>query len=292
MSESAGHPLLALIESALAPLGATPMGASDEALLLAYAELEMELPWPELDACLHGCEPEGWGAAIADRVVEMAAAARGHEVEPEQLLGTLLPVLWGQRGARDLAQRAPDILAFEPAPSLLTTLATPTVNGRRYLLRGEVEALGQPTTTLAATALANLRARTPDDAVQALRGDSEGLSYGLACDDGLDSSRLLIIADLLPDWARQGLVVAVPARDFLVAAPFCRQGLPALRGLAQVAHDGARTMPQPVSGDLFWVARSGAARITVSPAADGRPHLDLPRQLAEHQVRLAADGLW
>ncbi|MBI5835456.1 MAG: hypothetical protein HZB16_24400 [Armatimonadetes bacterium] len=292
MTESAGHPLLALIESALAPLGARPMGATDEALLVAYAELEMELVWTDLDACLHGTDPAHWADAVAERVVHLAAEARTDTAEPADALATLLPVLWGESSARDLARRAPDVLAFSQAPGLITTLAAPTVNGRRFVQRAELESLGQPAPALVAAALGNLRARTGEDAVQMLRGDEAGLSYGLACDDGLDSSRLLILPDLLPQFAEQGLVAAIPARDFLVAAPFCRPGLAALRGLAQVAHDGARTMPQPVSGDLYWISRSGTARIGVSPAADGRPHLDLPQSLAEHQAQLAARGLW
>jgi hypothetical protein len=270
---------LAALQQALTRLGAAPLGATRREILVGYQELELALDWDQAQAL----EPE----AAAETVIELAAQVRAAESDWEAVAPSLLPVLWGRGEAADLARRAPNLLAWPWAEELVLTVAQGTPLGRRYL--GRDDCPGGAAVALAA-ALENLRGRTPTEAVTAVGAEGQPL-YGLACDDGLESSRLLLGTDLLPAFAANGLIGAAPAREMLSFAPFCAAGCRHLRELVNLAANGAASLPFALSSNLFYLSPEGVLRLTVEATPDG-PRLHLPEALALRQARLAADGRW
>ena len=100
-------------------------------------------------------------------------------------------------------------------------------------------------------ALENLRSSTPAGALTEAHAES-GL---LHCEvgDAYDSSRALILDDLLPDSAANGFFVAVPGRDHLLVMPVRAESLSFLPWLRSIAMKTYKTLPYPISAELYWV---------------------------------------
>lgn len=284
--------LFAALEAALAAIGARALGVTRSDVLVGYQELELALPWPEVDAQVGDDQATAFAAGVAELVVERAIEARAEELDLATLAPLVLPVLWSRAGALELMARAPDTLAFPFADELVVTLGYAVPAGRRYLLTAEPAGFGVGTAELVQQALANLRRRTPPEAVAVIEGGEDGVQFALDCGDGLDSSRLLLLTELRPELAHHGMLAAAPAREVLSFVPFTHRGLTHLRELANLAHNGVTSLPYPLTDSLFFVAPHQALSLPVSRGAEGQPKLSFPRELVERQARLAASGQW
>lgn len=282
------NPLIASFEGALTDLRAQPIATTAEQACLGYEELELDLRWETLHERLAGTAPATWRGAIADIIVETAALARAQDDEWNELKYRVLPVVVHSTAAQQIAERCDDVLAYPYAAVLLITIAVRVDGGLRYLLKSQLEAWGVEGNAAIAAALDNLRRDTPAEAVGKMADDH----YALDTADGLDSSRLLILDELLPEGEQTGLLVTVPARDVLSFAPFNSKGYKHIRQLVNLAYKCFRTWPHPICDSLFYIAPRTALHIAVDRADDGTPRLTLPEELAAIHAHLVDSGLW
>jgi len=259
--------------------------------VIGAGECELALAWPLVADALAGATDAERARRLGDLLTDELVEARSADSEFAALAPSLLPVLWGRGEAARLAGRAPDVLAFPFTAELVVTIAYPVPCGRRYLLKADVEGIEGRGGPALSAALSNLRRRTPPEAIQPLDDADEPL-FGLDCPDGLDSSRLLVLPDLVPPWRANGLLAVAPAREMLSFVPFSHRGLSHLRHLLNLAANGYRSLPFPISDQLFYVAPSAAQAIGVEHLAGHAPRLSLPASLGEKQAELAAQGLW
>ncbi len=71
--------------------------------------------------------------------------------------------------------------------------------------------------------------------------------------DAYDSSRALILDELLPAAKDDGCFVAVPGRDHLLVLPVCARSLAFLPWVRSIAIRTYKTLPYPISAEIFWV---------------------------------------
>jgi len=100
-------------------------------------------------------------------------------------------------------------------------------------------------------ALANLRQRTQPDCLQVVH-DESGLLQSQA-GDAYDSSRGLILDDLVPGQKDDGFYVIIPGRDHLLTLPVTEHTLMMAPWLRAVASKMYGDIPYPISPELFWV---------------------------------------
>jgi hypothetical protein len=129
-------------------------------------------------------------------------------------------------------------------------------------------------------ALANLGAQTPADCLQVIHEESGLRQCNVG--DAYDSSRALLLDQLLPEARADGCFVALPGRDELLVLPVNAEGLahvPLLKTLAEKGYKGA---PYAISDEVFWVREGKWHRfpinvrgnqVTVEPPAEFLPIL-------------------
>jgi hypothetical protein len=100
-------------------------------------------------------------------------------------------------------------------------------------------------------ALANLRARTPEEPFAEVHEDSGLLLCNVG--DAYDSSRALLVEALLPETPEAGCCVAVPSRDELVVLPITPEALEHIHLVKLLAEKNFKTSPYPISNEVFWV---------------------------------------
>jgi hypothetical protein len=112
---------------------------------------------------------------------------------------------------------------------------------------------GQPGEYWLERAVQNLRSQTRDGAFAEVHPESGLLQSEVG--DAYDSSRALILDQLLPGHEGEGFFVAVPGRDHLLVLPVSGPALSFLPWLRSVATRTQRNLPYPISGEVFWVRR-------------------------------------
>ncbi len=282
------NPAAEAFDAALKRLGATALEVDEEAVVVASDELELSFAWTQLQDVLGDGQPAHWADALAEFLIESAGLARAEDDTWDALRPRLLPVLLSRDGSAEMARRCPDLLAFAYAGALLVAVAYRVGPALRYLLRQHAASWAVAPEMILSSALDNLRQATPPEVIQTIEPDHYALDGG----DGLDSSRLLILDELLPEAAETGLVAAAPARDMLSFAPFNGRGIKHLKTLVTVAGRGFRTWPFPLVDSLFYIAPGSAVHLAVTHDTDGKPRLRIPEELAGVQARLVADGRW
>jgi hypothetical protein len=100
-------------------------------------------------------------------------------------------------------------------------------------------------------ARANLQARTPADCFQIVHEESGLLLCAVA--DAYDSSRALLLADLLPAGREAGFFVALPGRDELLVLPVSLAALSHVHLLKVLAEKNFKGTPYPISNQVYWI---------------------------------------
>ncbi len=286
--EGEANPLRDAFEAALRAVDAVPLTGSDEAVTVGLGEYELRLDWLEIQQALAGTDAAGWADDIAELLLRRIAPGRHDARTWSDLAGAVMPVLFSKTGGAELARRQPEVLAYPYAGVMLITIAAPCPGGWRYLLRSHLADWQLDGEEPITRAIGNLRAVTGPEVLQTLSEEH----YVLDCGDGLDSSRLLILDELLPQVAECGALCCVPAREVLSFAPFCAEGIQHLRALVNLAERGYERWPHPLQPSLFYVAPHAALHVPVSHDDDGTPRLCLPQVLADIQAALVQSGKW
>ena len=123
---------------------------------------------------------------------------------------------------------------------------------RRSVTDDELLTWDRPFTRLCDHAILRLRGRLSTAELRAV-----DTLPGLLClhtHDGLATSRMLCLADLLPSWPLEGVLVAATDEDELLVLPL--EGLTALTGLPSILR-ALTVAPRPVSDQLFWCDTDG-----------------------------------
>jgi hypothetical protein len=134
---------------------------------------------------------------------------------------------------------------------LVATLVIDYPNTMSYVTSQMIADSGHDGAYWLGRAVANLRTNTPAGALT----DAHEESGLLHCEvgDAYDSSRALILDDLLPESAADGCFVAVPGRDHLLVLPVRARSLSFLPWLRSIAMRTHRTLPYPISAEVYWV---------------------------------------
>lgn len=120
-----------------------------------------------------------------------------------------------------------------------------------YVTQQMVERSGRSGDDWVKRALANLRARTPDECFQPVHEESGMLLCSVA--DAYDSSRALLLDLLLPEAEEFGCLTALPSRDELLVLPITAEALPYLHLLKVLAEKSYKTAPYAITDEVFWV---------------------------------------
>jgi hypothetical protein len=112
-----------------------------------------------------------------------------------------------------------------------------------------------------ATACANLLARTPAGCFQQIHEESGLCTCGVA--DAYDSSRALILDELLPETRSAGYLVVIPGRDELLVLPVAPRALPHIHLLKTLAERNYGSAPYPISDEVYWVHEGGWHRFPI-----------------------------
>ncbi len=288
MSERDASSLHTIVQESLQQLGAELLAVDEQRLVIGYQELELRLAWVRLQELLTTSPLALWAETVAEGLVELAAEQRSGDDDWPSLRSRVWPVLISQSTGRAMLGREPDIVAFPFAAALLICVGYATGEGWRYVTMSRLAGWGIDGSALIAAAIGNLRQDTSATALQAV----EPHHYALDTGDGFDSSRLLILDELLTEAPEAGALAVVPAREVLSFTPFNSRGAPNLRKLVNLAARCHATWPYPIDPGLFYVHRGAALHIPVTLDDDGAPRLHLPEELAEIQARLVQRGEW
>jgi hypothetical protein len=126
-----------------------------------------------------------------------------------------------------------------------------------YVTEEMVTASGKPGDEWLGHAQANLRARTPPDCLEVIHEES-GLRL-CSVGDAYDSSRAVLLEELLPEASAAGLLTAIPSRDELLVLPVAVQALPHVHLLKLLAEKNFQKAPYAISDQVYWV-RTGVWR--------------------------------
>ncbi|MBI2299754.1 MAG: hypothetical protein HYU66_12580 [Armatimonadetes bacterium] len=282
------NPLVRSFEQALAELGAVALAGNTENVVIGHQQLELEVPWSELQAGLQGADPLGWTDRIVELLVARIAAAVVDEPEWATLKFRVMPLLFGRQAGTRFAERCAGALAYPYAEVLLITIAWPVEGGWQFVLQQQLDEWDTSGTAVIGAALDNLRRDTPKEAIQSLEPDHFALDAG----DGLDASRLLILDELHDDARACGVLAAAPCREVLSFTPFNRKGYRHLKHLINLAKRCHDSWAFPIIDSLFYIAPHTALHIGVEHDTDGASRLVLPEALAGIHADLIDRGLW
>lgn len=228
-------------------------------------------------------------AAWADVLVEFL------EQIPDEAL-TNPPASLEEVADRVLVRLGPPFAAQEPpaevwshrvAGSLIVaTLVVDYPNSMSYVTAQMITDSGHDGEYWLGQALANLRTNTPAGALTEAHAES-GL---LHCEvgDAYDSSRALILDDLLPESAGDGFFVAVPGRDHLLVLPVCARSLAFLPWLRSIAIRTHKTLPYPISAEVFWVRAGQWLHFPIEVQGD-KALVNPPTEFVDVLRRIAPD---
>jgi hypothetical protein len=155
-----------------------------------------------------------------------------------------------------------------------------------YATSKMVEESGSPSSHWRERALANLQARTPADCFAVIHEGSGLRQCGVG--DAYDSSRALLLEQLLPETASDGYFATLPGRDELLVLPVTVAGLAHLPLLKALAEKNYKTAPYPISEDVFWIQGGLWRRFAVSIRGE-QVAVQPPEEFVEVLKRLYPD---
>jgi hypothetical protein len=110
---------------------------------------------------------------------------------------------------------------------------------------------GQPAEHWFQRGIANLRDKSAPTCFAPVH-DESGLLQAQAS-DAYDSSRALLVDDLIPGHEENGFYVIVPGRDHCFVLPITAESLMLGPWMRSIAIKMCKDMPYPISPELFWV---------------------------------------
>lgn len=156
-----------------------------------------------------------------------------------------------------------------------------------YVTEDMVAASDRPAAEWVERALANLARQTPADCLQILDADSGLRHCGVG--DAYDSSRALLLDQLLPEAAADGYFIALPGRDHLLVLPVSGPGLANVHVLKLIAEKYFKTAPYSISAEVFWL-RKGIWHPFAIEIKGERVSIQPPDEFMEVLGRLAPDS--
>jgi hypothetical protein len=278
--------------------------------LLAFREAARELKWEVrrwLGAAVECADAEGrehqvglenlyrrarrvdraeWPALIVD-FLRTAGSIQEDDGLPTDLAAVAeqLLVRLGQP-PRSLPDDAKVWTQMLDATGLCLNLVVDYPNRMFYVTEKLVSESGRPGSAWLEQALANLRARTPEDCFEVVFEESGMLSCNVS--DAYDSSRALLLHMLMPDTPADGCFVALPGRDHLLVQPVTLDGLTNVHLLKVLADKNYRSTPYPISDQVFWV-RDGVWRVFPIEIQGEKVTVQPPEEFVEILRRLVPD---
>jgi hypothetical protein len=169
---------------------------------------------------------------------------------------------------------------------LVATLVVDYPNSMSYVTAPMIAESNEPGEFWFERAVRNLREKTQPGCLTEIHPES-GL---LRCEvgDAYDSSRALILDDLLPGHEEDGFFVAVPGRDHLLVLSVSGAALAFLPWLRSVAVRTHRNMPYPISSEVFWVRRGAWHPFEIELQGD-KAMVSPPEEFLEVLRRIAPD---
>jgi hypothetical protein len=195
-------------------------------------------------------ERERWSDLLVDYLASLPSEPLDEQVAT---LGDVAERLLVRLGPPPLTRAGDPSLWYQPivGKHVVATLVIDAPQSMSYVTETMLAESGQPADHWLALALTNLRARTPADCFTEVHAESGLLQAEVG--DAYDTSRALILDELLPGHEADGFFVAVPGRDHLLVLPIDRTALRFLPWLRAVAARTFRTLPYPISPEVFWV---------------------------------------
>lgn len=177
---------------------------------------------------------------------------------------------------------------FEPlvGKRLGLTLVIDHPNSMAYVTTEQIAESQETAAAWVERAIANLSSKTPVNCVREVHPAS-GLRQ---CEvgDAYDSSRAMLLDTMLPGHDENGFFVVVPGRDHLLVMPVVKEALEHLAWLRALAARTHKTVPYPISGEVFWVRR-GAWHHFAIQAHQKQVVMSPPPEFVEVLLRLAPD---
>jgi hypothetical protein len=138
-----------------------------------------------------------------------------------------------------------------PGTALFMNLVIDFPQSMFYVTEELIEQSGQTGQHWLGQALTNLHKRTPAESFAVIHEES-GLRQS-SVGDAYDSSRVLLLDDLMPDAKANGFLVALPGRDELLVMPVSTAALPFLPLLKVVADKNHKSAPYPITDTVYWI---------------------------------------
>ncbi len=223
-------------------------------------------------------ERSTWPDLIAEFLRTVLAAEQNGDlptdlgtVTEQLLLRVGKPLSSGPDEGRLWAQPLPDT-------GLVVNLVIDYPDRMVYATEGMITASGRPGEEWLEHALDNLRERSPEDCFQVIHEDSGMMMCNVA--DAYDSSRALLLEDLLPDEYPNGCLIALPSRDQLLALPVDRPSLAFAHLMKVLAERNYKTAPYAITDDVYWV-REGVWRLFPMDVQGDKVTLQPPEEFIE-----------
>ena len=157
-----------------------------------------------------------------------------------------------------------------------------------YVTTKMVEDSGKPGEDWLAQALVNLQQQTPADTLTMVHEESGVRRSGMG--DAYDTSRVLLLDNLVPDAKEYGCLVALPGRDELLVMPVTAASLQYLPMLKVIAEKSHKSAPYPISDQLFWI-RDGKWYVFAVEVRNDQAHVQPPEEFLPVLHELVPEAL-
>lgn len=169
---------------------------------------------------------------------------------------------------------------------LVINLVIDYPNRMVYVTEELVSKSGQAGNEWLDLAVDNLRKRTGTDAFEVIEQES-GLITCLT-GDAYDSSRAVLLESMFPDHAADGFFVGLPCRDQLLVLPVTGPALAFVHLLKFLIDKNYRTMPYPISNQVFWLRGKTWRRFPIEHEGE-KVTIQPPEEFNEVLDRLTPD---
>ena len=189
-----------------------------------------------------------------------------------------------------VARQEPDLRLWT-APvvekHVVATLVVDAPNSMAYVTEKMIEDSGKSGEEWLRTALKNLRDATPERCFNTVHDESGLLQSEVG--DAYDTSRALLLDELLPGRGDAGFLIALPGRDHLLVLPVGVGTLGFVPWLRSVAVRTHRTLPYPITPEIFWVHGGRWHLFSISQAGE-QMIVQPPAEFVRVLQRLAGSG--
>jgi hypothetical protein len=218
------------------------------------------------------------------RTLELAA----DDAPPERLEDAAEHLLF--RLGRPLDVGSEDQVWSQPLPgtNLVINLVIDYPDRMCYVGERLVAESGHDGAHWLARAEANLLARTPTECFVVIDEES-GIRMSAAA-DAYDSSRALLLDQLLPQGRDAGNLVVLPGRDEMLVMPVTPHAMTHFRQMKLLAEKNFQTAPYPITDELYWVHAGVWRQLRVEMQPPDTVNVYPPPELMDVLGRLSAEG--